>query len=163
MIYGCIAEKLGHSFSKEIHNRLFDYNYELKEIPKDELDSFMRKKDFRAINVTIPYKESVIPYLDWISDTARTIGAVNTIVNENGFLRGYNTDFGGMCALMEKNQIELHHKKVLILGSGGTSKTALAVANSKGCSAVYRVSRDGKEDCITTFPFCSEDLQTGKI
>ena len=149
MIYGCIAEKLGHSFSKEIHNRLFDYSYELKEIPKDELDSFMRKKDFRAINVTIPYKESVIPYLDWISDTARTIGAVNTIVNENGFLRGYNTDFGGMCALMEKNQIELHNKKVLILGSGGTSKTALAVANSKGCSAVYRVSREGKEDCIT--------------
>lgn len=149
MMYGLIAEKLGHSFSKDIHNRLFDYSYELKEIPRDELDSFMRKKDFKAINVTIPYKESVIPYLDWVSDTARKIGAVNTIVNENGFLRGYNTDFSGMIALIRKNNIEIKDKKVLILGSGGTSKTALAVAESMGSAFVRRVSRDGREDCIT--------------
>ncbi|MBQ4116804.1 MAG: shikimate dehydrogenase [Clostridia bacterium] len=149
MIYGCIAEKLGHSFSKDIHNRLFDYSYELCEVPKDELDAFMRKKDFKAINVTIPYKESVIPYLDWISDTAKMIGAVNTIVNEDGYLRGYNTDFSGLSALINRNGIELKGKKVLILGSGGTSKTALAVSKSMECSSVYRVSRDGKEDCIT--------------
>lgn len=149
MIYGCIAEKLGHSFSKDIHNRLFDYSYELCEVPKDELDAFMRKKDFKAINVTIPYKESVIPYLDWISDTAKMIGAVNTIVNEDGYLKGYNTDFSGLSALINRNGIELKGKKVLILGSGGTSKTALAVSKSMECSSVYRVSRDGKEDCIT--------------
>lgn len=149
MIYGCIAEKLGHSFSKDIHNRLFDYSYELKEIPKDELDAFMKKRAFKAINVTIPYKEKVIPHLDYISETAKKIGAVNTIVNENGILKGYNTDFSGMTALIEKNGIELKGKKVLILGSGGTSKTALAVAESMGCSEVYRVSRDGKENCIT--------------
>ena len=149
MIYGCIAEKLAHSFSKEIHNRLFDYSYELKEIPTAELDSFMKAKDFRAINVTIPYKERVIPYLDSVSDTARKIGAVNTIVNENGFLKGYNTDFEGMIALINKNHIQLKNKKVLILGSGGTSKTAFAVAESLGCSAVFRVSREGKENCIT--------------
>jgi len=149
MIYGLIAEKLGHSFSKDIHNRLFDYSYELKEIPQDELDSFMRNKEFKAINVTIPYKERVIPYLDFISDTARKIGAVNTIVNDNGCLKGYNTDFSGMSALIKKNGIVLFDKKVLILGSGGTSKTAMAVANSMGCSFVCRVSRDGKEDCIT--------------
>ena len=149
MMYGCIAEKLGHSFSKEIHNRLFNYSYELREVPKDELDTFMRQKEFKAINVTIPYKESVIPYLDWVSDTAQKIGAVNTIVNENGYLRGYNTDFSGMCALLEKQNIELKDKKVLILGSGGTSKTAKTVAESLGCAYVYRVSRDGKEDCVT--------------
>lgn len=149
MMYGCIAEKLGHSFSKDIHNRLFDYSYELKEIPQSDLDSFMREKDFRAINVTIPYKERVIPYLDWISDTAKKIGAVNTIVNENGSLKGYNTDFSGMSYLIKRNNIVLKNKKVLILGSGGTSKTALAVAQSMECLSAYRVSREGREDCIT--------------
>jgi len=149
MIYGCIAEKLGHSFSKDIHNRLFDYDYELEEVSKEALDSFMKKKEFKAINVTIPYKESVIPYLDWVSDTAKKIGAVNTIVNEDGFLRGYNTDFFGMTALIKKNNIEIKNKKVLVLGSGGTSKTALAVAESMGCSFVCRVSRKKKNGCIT--------------
>ena len=149
MNYGCIAEKLGHSFSKDIHNMLSDYNYELKELSPDELVDFMKTKDFKAINVTIPYKEAVIPYLDEISDTAKKIGAVNTIVNENGYLMGYNTDFSGMIALFDKNKISLKGKKVLILGSGGTSKTALAVCESMECSSVFRVSRDGKEDCIT--------------
>ena len=149
MIYGCIAEKLGHSFSKDIHNRLFDYSYDLLEIPKDKLEQFMTEKDFKAINVTIPYKESVIPYLDWISDTAKSIGAVNTIVNENGFLKGYNTDFSGLSALINKNGITLKNKKVIILGSGGTSKTAYAVAKSMGSSCVFRVSRTEKEDCIS--------------
>ena len=90
MKYGLIGEKLGHSFSKEIHNKLFDYDYELKEIPKDEIDSFLSKKDFKAINVTIPYKEKIIPYLDYISDTAKQIGAVNTVVNKDGKLHGFN-------------------------------------------------------------------------
>ena len=149
MIYGCIAEKLGHSFSKDIHNRLFDYSHELKELTREELDVFMREKSFKAINVTIPYKETVIPYLDEISETAKKIGAVNTIVNDNGYLRGYNTDFSGMSALINRNGILLKGKKVLILGSGGTSKTALAVAESMECACVYRVSREGKEGCIT--------------
>ncbi len=149
MIYGCIAKKLGHSFSKDIHERLFDYEYELREIPPDGLDAFMKAKDFRAINVTIPYKESVIPYLDKMSDTAQSIGAVNTIVNDGGVLTGYNTDFSGMSALIRENGISLKNKKVLILGSGGTSKTALAVAKSMECACVFRASRDGKEDCIT--------------
>ena len=81
MEYGCIGEKLTHSFSKIIHGELFDYDYQLKELAKNELDGFMKRRDFKAINVTIPYKQSVIPYLDEIDDTAREIGAVNTIVN----------------------------------------------------------------------------------
>ncbi|MBQ8794616.1 MAG: hypothetical protein IJZ63_07765 [Clostridia bacterium] len=149
MEYGCIGEKLTHSFSKEIHDLLFDYDYKIKEIPKDELHNFMTKRDFKAINVTIPYKQDVIPYLDWISDTAKAIGAVNTVVNRDGKLYGYNTDFSGMTALIKLNGIEISGKLVLVLGSGGTSKTAVAVAKSLGARRVIRVSRTAKEDCIT--------------
>lgn len=149
MEYGCIGEKLTHSFSKEIHALLFDYDYKIKEIPKGELDAFMTQKDFKAINVTIPYKQDVIPYLDEISDIAKAIGAVNTIVNRDGKLYGYNTDFAGMTALIKLNNIEISGKVVLVLGSGGTSKTAVAVAKNLGAKRVLRVSRTAKEDCIT--------------
>lgn len=141
MEYGLIAEKLSHSFSKEIHARLADYNYELCELERDELDFFMRNKNFKAINVTIPYKEQVIPYLSEIDSAAKEIGAVNTIVNKDGKLIGYNTDFAGMKAMCEKSGIEFNNKKVLILGSGGTSKTAFAVAQSLGARQILQVSR----------------------
>ena len=149
MEYGCIGEKLTHSFSKEIHNLLFEYDYIIKEIPKSELNDFMTRRDFKAINVTIPYKQDVIPHLDWISDRALEIGAVNTIINKDGKLYGYNSDFGGMTMLIQKNEIQISDKKVLVLGSGGTSKTAVAVAKAMGASRVLRVSRSAKEDCIT--------------
>lgn len=149
MEYGCIGEKLGHSFSKIIHNALCDYDYRLVELARDELDAFMKQKDFRAINVTIPYKQDVIPYLDFVDDNARAIGAVNTIVNRDGFLYGYNTDFSGMRALIERNGIEPKGKKVLVLGSGGTSKTALAVAGAMGADSIYRVSRGARDGAIT--------------
>jgi len=149
MEYGCIGEKLKHSFSKEIHAKLFSYNYEICEIERQDLDSFMKKHDFTAINVTIPYKTDVIPYLDYIDDMAEKIGAVNTIVNKNGKLYGYNTDFSGLSALILKNGIELAQKKVLILGSGGTSKTAKAVCESLGAGVILRVSREAKDGFIT--------------
>ncbi len=149
MNYGLIAEHLGHSFSPEIHRQLFGYDYELKELTPDELPGFMTARAFSAINVTIPYKEAVLPYLDEISDIARHIGAVNTVVNDGGRLVGYNTDFSGMQALITRSGISLDGKKVLVLGSGGTSKTAVAVAKSLGCAAVWRVSRTGQEDCLT--------------
>ena len=149
MKYGLIGEKLGHSFSKIIHSELTDYDYELKEVAKDELDSFMRKADFKAINVTIPYKQDVIPYLYEIDETAKAIGAVNTIVNKNGKLYGYNTDFLGLKSLIENAKITIKNKKVIILGSGGTSKTAFAVAKNMGAKEVYRVSRRGGNGLIT--------------
>lgn len=149
MKYGCIGEHLGHSFSKEIHSRIDTYSYEIREIPRDELDSFMKAKDFDAINVTIPYKQNVIPYLDFIHPAAEEIGAVNTIVNKNGRLHGYNTDFSGMSALADRTGIDFNGKKVLIPGTGGTSKTAVAVAKAKGASQVLCVSREKKEGCIT--------------
>lgn len=149
MEYGCIGEKLAHSFSKIIHNKLANYSYELMEIPKDKLGEFMEKAQFKAINVTIPYKQDVIPYLDVISQRAEEIGAVNTIVNKSGVLYGYNTDFYGMRDLIKRADIELKGKKVLILGSGGTSKTALAVARNMEASEIYRVSRRETEGLLT--------------
>lgn len=148
MEYGCIGRKLTHSFSKIIHGKLCSYRYELCELEPQELDGFMKARDFKAINVTIPYKQDVIPYLDFISDKAREIGAVNTIVNKNGKLYGYNTDFSGMKALAEKTGIDFKDKKTIILGSGGTSKTAAAVAKSGGAASVYRVSRTARDGCI---------------
>ncbi len=141
MDYGCIGERLAHSFSKDIHQRIASYSYELCEVPRDGLHAFMTRRDFKAINVTIPYKESVIPYLDDIDDTAREIGAVNTVVNRNGKLYGYNTDFMGMRALARRMGVDFSGKKVLILGTGGTSKTAAAVAKSGGAKEIIPVSR----------------------
>lgn len=149
MIYGCIGEKLSHSFSKEIHGKLFDYEYEICEVARENLTQFMQEKNFKAINVTIPYKQDVIPFLYDIDKTAKEIGAVNTIVNRGGKLYGYNTDFSGMCALIKKNGISLGNKKVLVLGSGGTAKTAFAVATALGAKSVLKVSRSEKSDTIT--------------
>ena len=149
MQYGCIGEHLTHSFSKEIHAALAEYLYELKEIPMGSLDAFMTQRDFRAINVTIPYKQDVIPFLKEIDERAAMIGAVNTIVNRNGALYGYNTDFGGMSALIRRAGIVLQDKKVLILGTGGTSNTAMAVARHMGAASVYKVSRTQKPGILT--------------
>lgn len=149
MEYGCIGEHLTHSFSKEIHARLFPYKYELCELSPDEVGDFLKARNFRAINVTIPYKQTVIPYLDEIDQNAKSIGAVNTVVNRDGKLYGYNTDFLGMRALIEKMGLEVFGKKVLVLGSGGTSKTAESVAKSLGAREVYRLSREEKDGTIT--------------
>ena len=144
MKYGLIGEKLGHSFSKIIHEKIADYTYELKEIPKENLDSFMIEKDFSCINVTIPYKETVMPYLDYIDSAAERMGAVNTIVNRDGKLYGYNTDFYGMKLMIEKNGFDLKNSKVLILGSGGTAKTSKAVSEALGAREIITVSRSGE-------------------
>ena len=147
--YGCIGKKLGHSFSKDIHAKLADYKYELIELNEEEIDSFFKQKDFAAINVTIPYKQTVIPYLDSISEIANRIGAVNTIVNKDGKLLGYNTDYYGMKALIEKTGIDFQNKKVLILGTGGTSKTAQIVAQDLGANQILTVSRRESLEFIT--------------
>lgn len=149
MDFGLIGEKLGHSYSKEIHEKIADYSYELKEIPRDEIDSFMKAADFKAINVTIPYKQTVIPYLDSISDMAKEIGAVNVVVNEGGKLSGDNTDFAGICALIKHAGVEPKGKKVLVLGTGGTSKTAACAAKALGAADVIKVSRSGKDGAVT--------------
>lgn len=149
MKYGCIGYPLGHSFSADIHGALGRYEYTLKELPPDEVDVFLKEKNFSGINVTIPYKQTVIPYLDEIDEAARRIGAVNTIVNRGGKLCGYNTDFGGMRAQILRAFGRFDGEKVLILGTGGTSRTAVHVAESLGACEVFRVSRSGKEGALT--------------
>ena len=105
--YGCIGKKLGHSFSKEIHAKLAPYSYDLIELAKEDVGAFLEKREFAAINVTIPYKTAVIPYLDSVSEIAERIGAVNTVVNREGKLYGYNTDYFGMKALVGRCGLSL--------------------------------------------------------
>ena len=149
MNYGCIGEHLGHSFSKEIHALVADYDYALCELAPDEVESFMKAADFRAINVTIPYKEKVIPYLSYVDEGAELIGSVNTVVKRDGVLCGYNTDFYGMTKLAEHAGISFTGRKVLILGTGGTSRTAYAVATAHGAREVIKVSRNPKNGAIS--------------
>lgn len=140
MKYGLIGEHLGHSFSKEIHESINDYTYEICEVSREDIDNFMINRKFKAINVTIPYKEKVIPYLEYIDDAASLIGAVNTIVNKDGKLYGYNTDFLGLRDLILVNGIDISSKKVVILGDGGTAKTSYAVVKSLGAESIHFVS-----------------------
>ena len=141
MQYGCIGEKLSHSFSLEIHEMLASYSYELKELMSTEMERFLSDRSFKGVNVTIPYKEAVIPFLDEVDDVAQRIGAVNTIVNRSGRLIGYNTDFHGLTALFSHARISPEGKKVAILGTGGTSKTACAVVRSLNARKILVVSR----------------------
>ena len=149
MEYGLIGEKLGHSFSREIHQRLGGYDYRLQELTPAQLPAFLEKRDFRGVNVTIPYKQTVIPLLDEVDPKAAAIGAVNTIVNRRGRLYGYNTDYDGMAALARHAGLTLKNKNVLILGTGGTSRTAMTVAADLGAAEIRRVSRTGRGGAIT--------------
>lgn len=149
MKYGLIGEHLGHSFSKEIHESINDYHYEIHEVSKEDFDDFMKKRDFLAINVTIPYKEKVIPYLDYLDPPAKSIGAVNTIVNKNGKLYGYNTDYLGLRDLVLDNKIDPKNKKVVILGDGGTAKTTQAVFTNFGAKEICFVSLHQNENACS--------------
>ncbi|KXL53412.1 shikimate dehydrogenase [Anaerotignum neopropionicum] len=139
MRYGLIGEKLGHSFSKIIHEQLADYTYNLIPLSKASFHNFMAQKDFAAINVTIPYKEMVIPYLDCIDPKAEAIGAVNTIVNKNNRLYGYNTDYDGFRYMLVKHKIDPRGKKVLLLGKGGAAKACISVVTDMGAKEVLTV------------------------
>lgn len=149
MQYGLIGEKLSHSFSKEIHEDIADYVYELCEIPRSDLALFLQKREFSAINVTIPYKKEVIPYLDEISDAANKLQAVNCIINCNGKLCGYNTDYFGMRDTILRSGVDVSGKKVLILGTGGTSRTSALVCKNLGADEILFVSRNKKDGAIT--------------
>lgn len=163
MEYGLIGEHLSHSYSCQIHSVIADYTYELRELKPTELDGFFHTRDFRAINVTIPYKQAVIPYLDFISDEARRIGAVNTVVNRDGRLYGYNTDLAGMRSLAQRIGIEGKGKKVLIFGTGGTSKTARVLAEDMGASQILNVSRSPSDDSISYADAARDHADAGII
>lgn len=147
--YGLLGEHLGHSFSKMIHEQLAGYTYDLIELSPEELPRFLTEKNFAALNVTIPYKQAVLPYLDEIDPRARRIGAVNTIVNRSGRLCGYNTDFDGVVALLRHLGVEPAGRQALILGTGGTSCTVAAALEHLGAAAVHKASRTGKDGALT--------------
>ena len=149
MQYGLIGKTLGHSFSKEIHSLIAPYDYSLKEIAPENLESFILGKEYLGLNVTIPYKESVIPFLDEVSPIAKKIGAVNTVVNKNGKLCGFNTDYFGAKALIEKNGIVISGKKVIVLGTGGTSKTFSQVLSDLGAEKIINLSRTPDKNSIS--------------
>lgn len=147
--FGCIGRHLTHSYSKEIHALLAPYPYELYPMEPEKVGEFVRSPSLGGINVTIPYKRDVMQYLDCIDPAALSVGAVNTVVNRGGRLYGCNTDVFGMERLLAKNRIELKDKKVLILGTGGTSLTALAAASELGAREALRVSRTAKDGAVT--------------
>lgn len=149
MDYGLIGEKLGHSYSKEIHEMLADYTYDLCPLTKEEFKGFMEERAFLAINVTIPYKQEVIPYLDEMDENARAIGAVNTIVNKDGKLYGHNTDFSGFLYMLKKHGIDVAEKKCVVLGDGGASKAVVAVLKKLGAGELVIVDIVQTESAIT--------------
>lgn len=149
MRYGLIGEKLGHSFSKIIHEMLADYTYDLIPLTREEFHAFMEAKDFTALNVTIPYKQDVIPYLDELDPLAKEIGAVNTIVNRNGRFIGYNTDFYGFQYMLQYHDMAIKDRKCLVLGSGGTSRTVQAVLKHLGAAQILVVSRRDSDTTIS--------------
>lgn len=155
MRYGLIGERLGHSYSKLIHERLADYTYDLIPLSREAFADFMKRREFTAINVTIPYKQDVIPYLDYIHPLAGQIGAVNAIVNRDGRLYGYNTDYYGFKYMLEHNDIAVSGRKCLVLGHGGTSRTVHAVLKDMNASEILTASRKpdlsavSYEDCYS--------------
>ena len=143
MICGLLGHKLGHSYSPQIHRELADYSYQLFEKEPDQIEAFLKGDNYHGINVTIPYKKSVIPFCDRLTEQAQKLGAVNTIVRQtDGSLLGHNTDYFGFRSMAEKNGIHFTGKKVLVLGSGGASNTVCCVMRELGAEVVV-ISRNG--------------------
>ena len=146
MQFGLLGRKLGHSYSPQIHSYLGEYLYELYEVEPENIEFFMKSKDFAGINVTIPYKKTVLPYCASLSNMALKLGAVNTIIrNDQGNLIGHNTDYFGFMYMVRKSGLQVLGKKVLVLGSGGASNTAVAVMQELGANVIV-ISRSGKNN-----------------
>jgi len=145
--FGLLGEKLGHSFSPLIHSYLGDYEYQLYEISSGKLDKFMLDKNFDGINVTIPYKQTVMSYCTSLSDEAQTIGCVNTIIKQkNELLHGYNTDYHGFTEMLKQGNIDPSGKKALVLGDGGSARTVRAVLSELNTKEIITISRHGENN-----------------
>jgi shikimate dehydrogenase len=145
MICGLLGRKLGHSYSPQIHEMLGSYSYALFEKEPEELEAFLKNGDFSGINVTVPYKKAVLPYLDELTPIAQKLGAVNTVVRRNGKLIGHNTDYFGFKRMLLDSGLDVAGKKVLVLGSGGASSTAVSVLEELGAKATV-ISRSGENN-----------------
>ena len=152
MKYGLIGNPLGHSHSPFLHGFFGDDSYVLEQIDESRLEDFLKERDFLAINVTIPYKRAVMSRLDGISAVAEECDAVNTVVNRDGKLYGFNTDLFGMEFALTRAGISLKGKNVVVLGSGGTSHTAQVLARHCGARSVKVVSRTGRHNYNNLLP-----------
>ena len=147
MEYGLLGERLGHSFSPQIHRDLAGYDYQLLPTPPEAVEDLFARRAFQGLNVTIPYKRDVMPLCDEIDPAAEAIGSVNTIVRRaDGKLVGYNTDIDGFLYMARRAGVDMAGKKVVILGSGGTSRTARAAAGELGAREIVTVSRHGEDN-----------------
>ena len=157
MKYCLIGEKLGHSYSKIIHEKC-GLDYSLIEIEKDKLKDFFENCEYDGFNVTIPYKKEVMKYLSYVSPDAQKIGAVNTILKKDGKFYGYNTDVGGLKSMIESTNVSLKDKNVLVLGSGGASNTACTYALNSNAKSVKVVSRKGEINYENCYDLIDTDI-----
>ena len=159
---GLLGRKLGHSYSPAIHGMLSDYSYQLFEREPEELEDFLLRGDWDGINVTIPYKKSVLPYCRELSPLARELGSVNTLVRgRDGSFFGDNTDAYGFESLVRKSGIDPRGKKALVLGSGGASVTVAAVLKRLGALSGAVISTGG--GCVTREENYAPLHQNGRI
>lgn len=149
MSYGLIGEKLGHSYSKKIHESFGKYDYDLIELDKENFASFMEARDFTGVNVTIPYKRAVIPFCDSLTPIAKSIGSVNTMYFQDGKLIGDNTDYFGFHYMLQRSGVSLKDKKVLILGAGGSSLMVVKAAKDLKAKEIVVASRSGLNEIIS--------------
>lgn len=146
MEYGLIGKSLGHSYSVEIHKAFGTTNYELVNLSEEEFEEFVKNRDFKGINVTIPYKKDILPYCEYISPSVKEIGSANTVVNKAGKLYAYNSDFFGFVQMLKgdggfNDEIEVKNKAVGVLGFGGVSRTVIHALVKLGVGHVYVFSQ----------------------
>ncbi len=147
MRFGLLGRKLGHSYSPQIHAHLGDYEYPLYEKTPDEIEDFMNSNEFDGMNVTIPYKETVVPYMAKLSDAAQKIGSVNTVTRlPDGRLYGDNTDYYGFSFLLDSAGFDVEGKKVVILGNGGAAKTVICICKDRKAKEIAVISRSSPTD-----------------
>ncbi len=144
--YGVLGEKLEHSYSPQIHNLLADYDYRRYEVAKEDVEKFLSTTDLSGMNVTMPYKKRVMDSCVWLSDLAKRMGAVNTLVKMEDGWHGYNTDYYGFCELVKVSGIDVNARKALVLGSGGASNTICHALRDLGASEVIVISRGGENN-----------------
>jgi shikimate dehydrogenase len=146
MICGLLGEKLGHSYSPQIHSMLGSYSYDLFEVEPEKLKSFLVNEEFHGLNVTIPYKKAVLPYCDELSNEAEKIGAVNTLIKgSDGKLIGHNSDYFGFKSMLKKSRLDISNQKILVLGTDGASNTVCTVLKEQGANVVT-ISRNGENN-----------------
>lgn len=148
-MYGLIGSVLKHSYSREIHKAFGIDNYSLYELNEKELAEKVKKRDYKGLNITVPYKKQVMALLDQIDESALLIGAVNTVINSNGMLIGYNTDYYGFDYLMRKHGITVSGKKVLVLGNGGVAQVVFHYLHTHKVGEFFVVKNRPSDGAIT--------------